>query len=146
MLAHVLGGLVKHMPKADIGFTRAYFTDAGKQDPFYTGFTEYVQSFHWHEDAFDVPAEGVLLAHNGQDEHQAFRFGQRAYGIQYHIEITPEMLDTWLKDFSTEKDLIGPYGTTLLQKLQQERPTLYPIYHKHSRRMIENFLRIADLL
>ncbi len=146
LLAHVLGGLVKRMPLAEVGFIRVSFTEAGQQDPLYDGFTNYLQSFHWHEDAFDVPPEGVLLAYNQHDEHHAFRFGKRAYGIQYHVEITPEMLDTWLKDFSSEKQLLGPHGDDIFRQILEERPTLYPIYREHSIRMIENFLKIAEIL
>lgn len=146
LLAHVLGGLVTHMPREEIGFVRVYFTPEGKQDPLYAGFTDYLQSFHWHEDVFDVPPAGVLLGQTEHGEHHAFRFGRRAYGIQYHVEITPEMLDTWIKNFSTEKDLAGPYGEAMFQRLKAERPTLYPIYHDHSTRMVENFLKIAALI
>lgn len=64
----------------------------------------------------------------------------------YHVEITPEMLDAWIKNFSTEKELAGPYGEALFQRLKAERPTLYPVYREDSMHMIENFLKIAELI
>jgi GMP synthase (glutamine-hydrolysing) len=145
LLAHVLGGLVTHLAQEEVGFVRVEFTEEGKKDPLYAGFSDYLQSFHWHEDVFDVPPEGILLGLSEHGIHQSFRFGRRAYGIQYHVEITPDMLDTWITDFSSEKELAGPYGEAIFQRLKAERPTLYPIYHEHSRHMIENFLKIAEL-
>ncbi len=145
LLAHVLGGQVTRMKVADVGFLRVHFTEEGKADPLYAGFTDTLQGYQWHDDTFDVPPEGIQLARNEQGEHQAFRFGRRAYGIQSHIEITPEMMDSWLASFSEEKDKLGGQGDEIYREILRERPTLYPLYRADSKRLLENFLRIAEL-
>lgn len=52
--------------------------------------------FHWHGDTFDLPAGAVRLARGEGCENQAFRYGPCAYGVQFHPEMTAEMVDTWL--------------------------------------------------
>ena len=47
----------------------------------------------WHEDAIvDLPPGAVLLARSSKYPNQAFRVGDRAWGLQFHIETPPEMV------------------------------------------------------
>jgi GMP synthase (glutamine-hydrolysing) len=52
--------------------------------------------FQWHGDTFDLPAGTVHLARSRWCENQAFRYGQSAYGLQFHIEMTATMIHEWL--------------------------------------------------
>jgi GMP synthase-like glutamine amidotransferase len=51
--------------------------------------------FHWHGDTFDLPQGAEWLAYSGKCRHQAYRYGRRVYGIQFHPEITAEMIEDW---------------------------------------------------
>jgi GMP synthase (glutamine-hydrolysing) len=52
--------------------------------------------YQWHSDGFDVPHGGELLATGGADfPHQAFRYGARAVGLQFHPEVTYHMMSRW---------------------------------------------------
>ena len=53
--------------------------------------------FHWHGDTFDLPKGAALLASSRLYPHQAFRIGRAAYGVQFHPEITTEMVDRWVR-------------------------------------------------
>jgi len=48
---------------------------------------------HWHHDTFDLPDGAVHLARSSQYENQAFRLGDCAYGLQFHVEASPEWAD-----------------------------------------------------
>lgn len=52
--------------------------------------------FQWHGDTFDLPAGTVQLARSPQCENQAFRYGDRAFGLQFHMEVTDEIIADWL--------------------------------------------------
>ena len=52
------------------------------------------EAFEWHSYAFDVPPNGVLLASNPVCA-QAFKVGEAAWGVQFHPEVTREMLEAW---------------------------------------------------
>jgi GMP synthase-like glutamine amidotransferase len=56
-----------------------------------------VEAVEWHDDTFDIPAGAVALASSEGCTHQAFRFGQSAYGLQFHPEVSPLMLAEWIK-------------------------------------------------
>jgi len=53
--------------------------------------------YHWHGDTFDLPPGATRLASSRLYENQAFRVGTRAYGLQFHPEITIEMVDAWVE-------------------------------------------------
>jgi GMP synthase (glutamine-hydrolysing) len=51
--------------------------------------------FHWHSETFDLPAGAALLARSDRTERQAFRYGSKCYGLQFHLELTPGMIVDW---------------------------------------------------
>jgi GMP synthase-like glutamine amidotransferase len=146
LLAHVLGAAVKRHSMTEIGFFDVPFTDEGQKDPLYEGLPGYQKVFQWHEDTFDLPAGAVRLATNHNTENQAFRFGRHAYGLQYHIELNPQMLDTWLHYPAFKQDIINTLGAEAYDTLEREQAAQYPVYRAHTRIMFENFLRISKLL
>jgi GMP synthase-like glutamine amidotransferase len=83
------------------------FTEEGNKNPLYEGFAGHQQAFQWHEDCFQLPEGAVALAHHIQGFNQAFRYGQHAYGLQYHIELTENMLDVWLHDPPMKNDKLS---------------------------------------
>ncbi len=89
LLAHVLGAEVRPAPKKEIGWHEVALTDAAADDPLFREVDESFTAFHWHGDVFALPDGAVPLARSAQTEHQAFRYGERAYGLLFHLEVTP---------------------------------------------------------
>ena len=54
-------------------------------------------TLQWHSDTFELPEGATLLATSPAYPHQAFRVGERAYGVQFHLEVTDEMADEWAR-------------------------------------------------
>ncbi len=146
LLAHVLGAPVKKHSLTPLGFYNVQATGMGKDDPLFHGLPDNMQVFHWHEDTFDIPREAVQLACNAQTENQAFRYGHHAYGTQYHIEVTPEMIDVWFHFPEYRQEIVSSLGEEAVDNYVSESASLFPIYRQHSRIMFENFLIIAGLL
>lgn len=146
LLANAFQAPIRRLPKEHIGFLLEHFTEEGLKDPLYRGLPGYQQAFQWHEDCFELPEGAVALAHHTDGSNQAFRYGHHAYGIQYHVELTEEMLNTWLHDLTLKNEFVGTYGLDIYNKVEQEVPQLFPTYAQHARIMIENFFRISKLI
>lgn len=146
LLAHALGAPVKRHSKASIGFYEVQLTEEGKADPLFRGLPGYQQVIHWHEDTFDIPRDAVQLAANAHTENQVFRYGRLAYGTQYHIELTPNMLDVWMHHPDYRQEIVNTLGERAADKFVSDRTRLYPLYRQHTRIMFENFLRIGGLI
>lgn len=85
----------------EIGWAPVQLTDAGLSDPLWAGFPERFQTFHWHGDTFDLPAGAALLART-ERYAQAFRLGPTAYGVQFHPEVVPPQLESWIRAYRLE--------------------------------------------
>tara|TARA_R110002110_G_scaffold30654_2_gene108410 strand:- start:177 stop:893 length:717 start_codon:yes stop_codon:yes gene_type:complete len=92
MLARVLGGRVWPHPegRVEIGYAPIRPTQAGRE--FFEG---PMKMFQWHRDGFDLPRCVELLATNEHFPSQAFRYGRKAFGVQFHPEVTPEIMERW---------------------------------------------------
>jgi len=99
LMAKALGAQVYKNPVREIGWEPVYVTPSAQDDPVFGGLHSTINSpttfFHWHGETFDVPDGGEWLAYSDKCRNQAFRFGKNAYGIQFHPEITPEMIVDW---------------------------------------------------
>jgi GMP synthase-like glutamine amidotransferase len=94
-LAVALGGEVTTGPEPEVGIGEVRLTRQAEDDAVFgpVGFT--LPCMHWHGDTFSLPAGSVLLARSELYPHQAFRHGERAYGLQFHVEITPAVAARW---------------------------------------------------
>ena len=52
--------------------------------------------FQWHGDGFDLPPGAQRLASSLYYDNQAFRIGKTVYGLQFHLEVTPVMIEQWM--------------------------------------------------
>lgn len=96
LLAKALGARVYPNARKEIGWYPIFPTPAARDDLLLQPFHPRETVFHWHGDTFDLPAGAVLLVRSAVCQHQAFRYGTTAYGVQFHVETTPDMLSAWL--------------------------------------------------
>jgi len=95
LIAKALGARVYRNPEKEIGWAPVYLTAAGARDRVFGGIASPANLFHWHGETFDLPAGTQWLAYSDKCRHQAYRFGRNVYGVQFHPEITPEMIVDW---------------------------------------------------
>lgn len=96
LLAKALGGDVRRNPVREIGWYDVRLTGEGKSDPVLSTFAERQEVFQWHEDGIELPSEAVHLASSPASSVQAFRFGEHAYGFQFHLEVDSSLIERWL--------------------------------------------------
>jgi GMP synthase (glutamine-hydrolysing) len=94
MLAKHLGKRVYRHPqgRVEIGYHRIDPTEEGRS-LCHAPFPRDV--YHWHREGFDLPCGADLLARGEHFEVQACRFGDAAYGLQFHPEVTYAMMCRW---------------------------------------------------
>lgn len=95
LLAASLGGRVYAGSRPEVGLMPVRLTRLAATDPVFAGLPPELLTFQWHGDTFELPPGGELLASSDAYPAQAFRWKSRAYGIQFHLEVTPELARQW---------------------------------------------------
>jgi len=103
LLARHLGARVGPHPQGfhEIGYFPVRATAEGRGL-----FADEQHFYHWHGEGFELPAGATLLAEGEFFRHQAFRYGD-AYGIQFHPEVTREMMLRWTEKSAHRMVLAG---------------------------------------
>jgi GMP synthase (glutamine-hydrolysing) len=94
-LAAALGASVTQGPAPEYGVGEVHLTTEAIGDPVFGPAPTPLPCVHWHGETFDLPEGAVLLAGNAAYENQAFRVGDRAYGLQFHVEVTGSLVAHW---------------------------------------------------
>jgi GMP synthase (glutamine-hydrolysing) len=102
--SHIFPGV-----RPEVGWAPVSLTMEGRQDPVLAHLAELGAVFHWHGETFDLPHGAVRLAFSPLTMNQAFRLGLTCYGLQFHLEVDPTMIEAWLgaypNDLGTDADL-----------------------------------------
>ena len=94
LLASSLGAKVYAGSEPEVGLLPVSLTADGRADPVLGSLPSEVIRLQWHGDTFDLPVGAALLASSPAYPNQAFRV-RNAYGVQFHLEVTPPMADEW---------------------------------------------------
>lgn len=92
IIAESLGATTDYSTHKEVGCFPIELTRAGREDPIFSQFLSPLDVMHWHNDMPGIPKEGVLLATSSGCPRQAFRYGDRVYGLQFHPEMTNESI------------------------------------------------------
>jgi GMP synthase-like glutamine amidotransferase len=94
LLASSLGGRVYPGPRPEVGVLPVSLTDDALLDPVFRGLPRDFLALQWHGDTFDLPKGAVRLAGSVDYPNQAFK-RRNAYGLQFHLEVSNEMVREW---------------------------------------------------
>jgi GMP synthase-like glutamine amidotransferase len=92
LLARLLGARVFKTPVPEFGYWPIERTEAGRASPLFEDLPVPLLGFLWHNDAFDLPSGAVRLARTEHCPNQAFSYGDRTFGLQFHLEFSAEQL------------------------------------------------------
>jgi GMP synthase (glutamine-hydrolysing) len=143
LLASALGAPVRSMESPELGLLPVELTAEGREHPLFEGLDDPFPSLQWHGDTFDLPPGAVRLASSPAAANQAFQAGERGFGIQFHLEVTPEMAREWAQ--------VPEYRAYLAEALDKERADAFLAelerraeeLHPTARRLFENWLKLA---
>jgi GMP synthase (glutamine-hydrolysing) len=97
LLAASLGARVYTGERPEIGVRGdVELSDAARADLVFAGAPRRITTLQWHSDSFELPRGATLLASSPGYVNQAFVW-RRAYGVQFHLEASPELAASWLE-------------------------------------------------
>lgn len=122
LLARALGARIRRNPVKEIGWYTVTPTPAGQQDRLIGRFGGPRRIFQWHGDTFDLPHGATHLASSEFCSHQAFRYGEKAYGLQFHLEVDQPLIERWLTVPAHRRELATLEGVIDPDAIRTETP------------------------
>jgi GMP synthase (glutamine-hydrolysing) len=119
LLAAALGAEVSAGPQPEVGVLSVYPTGAAASDPVFSLLPSEFRALQWHGDTWTLPAGAVQLARSAAYEQQAFVVN-RAYGLQFHIEIGVGLATEWGEVPAYASSLEAIMGAGALPRLLDE--------------------------
>ena len=136
LIARVAGGFVGFNPQGiNIGCTDIREEEGSRNDPLFSEMPSTFQSFVMHvQSVLRVPEGAVVLATDEKGMIQAIRFGEKAWGLQFHPELNPELMEAFIdwKDGAIKN--AGQNRDDLKSRL---------VECEHSRSLLARFVAIA---
>jgi GMP synthase (glutamine-hydrolysing) len=111
LIAKALGARVYRNPVREIGWAPVSWTEEAAADPLFRGFSRPETVFHWHGETFDLPDGAERLAYSEACANQAFRIAGNVYGLQFHPEVTPAIIEAWCRsdeDCGSAREMVEP--------------------------------------
>ena len=130
LLAKALGAKVKKNKKLEIGWYDVTPTSNGKKDDLISHFAGTEKIFQWHGDTFEIPKGAVHLASSKLCKNQAFKYGENAYGFQFHLEVDTNLIERWLNVPAHKIEIKNTNGEIIPENIHEQTP-------KHIDRLIE---------
>jgi GMP synthase (glutamine-hydrolysing) len=139
LLAASLGARVYPGDVPEVGLLPVELTPEGRTDPVFAELPDGLVTLQWHGDTFDLPDGAIRLAGSPAYRNQAFRF-KRAYGVQFHLEVSDEMAREWagVPAYATSLErTLGPGSAAPFLASIEERSAEM---RSHGRALFERFL------
>ena len=138
LIAKALNAKVFSGEKKEIGWLPISLSEQGKTDPIFNQLPSKLTVFQWHGDTFNLPQDAIHLANSNMFQNQAFRLGRACYALQFHLEVTGEMVNTWLDEYQIELDSLK--GVVNPHQIQQQTNTEAERLNCYSHTVFSNFL------
>jgi GMP synthase (glutamine-hydrolysing) len=105
ILADAAGGVARRASEPEIGWFEVEVTEEGADDPVIGPLAPSFTAFEWHSYEAMPPDSAVVLARSAICP-QAYRIGDRVWGIQFHAEVSAADLAHWIDDYDTDEDAV----------------------------------------
>jgi GMP synthase-like glutamine amidotransferase len=143
LLADALGGSVAPMAAPEVGVLGVSLSDDGTRDPLFAGLPAEAPCLQWHgSEVAALPDGAVALAASPACACQAFRIGENAYGLQYHVEATERTIPEWAAVPEYAASLEAVMGAGAVARFDAEVASALPEFNRLARRLYDNFKRL----
>jgi len=127
LMAATLGAEVRSGRQKEIGWHPVSLTGSAATDALWRQMPSRFTAYHWHGDVYDLPQGAVSLAASELTPCQGFRYGEKAYGFLFHMEVTEEIIKTMVLEFSRELDAANLTAGSIVEKSKDHLPALQTI-------------------
>jgi GMP synthase-like glutamine amidotransferase len=136
MLARALGGAVTRNPVKEIGWNPVKVDDNPTAREWFGNDLRDFTTFQWHGETFTIPPGGERILTGMHCPNQAYVVDDRHLGLQCHVEMTPEMISSWLGSGAgeLEENLSSP-AVQPAEKIRAEMPQKLPQLSKNAERL-----------
>ena len=144
LLADALGGTCGPMPKPEVGVLEIELNEAGKKDPIFKGMPAKQVCLQGHSVRVAQPPEGAtILATSDVCNNQAMRVGDKAWSMQYHLEIEPGTVENWMAIpayYDAFEKLLGKDG---IEKVKADSNARIDDFLSNAEQLYTNFMTLA---
>jgi GMP synthase-like glutamine amidotransferase len=140
LLAKAAHAPVTKAPEPEVGWHEVQLLPSAVEDEVLGGLPERFTAFQWHHYCFDLPGGAVPLAES-RVCMQAFRLGDRAWGLQFHCEVTREMVEDWISQCEAKPGYEEPGFDP--GRMRAETPAYIESWNDIGRRICTGFLEVA---
>ncbi len=141
LIAKALGSKVYKNSEKEVGWHPIQLTEAAKSDPVFSALPQELTVLHWHGDTFHLPNGAVHLARSPRCENQAFRWGENTYALQFHLEVTPAMVTSWVKSIDGKKDVQDAGEKT--EDILNQTPDAFSHLQPHAEKIFSDVFRLS---
>jgi GMP synthase (glutamine-hydrolysing) len=106
LLVAAAGGEVVRVRKPEIGWYEVLALPEAEGDPVLGALPERFEPYCWHSYGVELPAGAELLLRSRVCTH-GFRLGEAAWGVQFHPEVTREILLSWFASYRDDPDAVA---------------------------------------
>ncbi len=142
MMSRALGGEVTRNPVKEIGWNRVRVEDSPLARAWFGDDLREFTTFQWHGETFTIPPGGERILTGEHCPNQAYVVDERHLGLQCHVEMTPEMIASWIASgrSEVEANLASP-AVQPVERIRADMPKRLPELISTAERLYARWIR-----
>ena len=139
LIAQTAGAKVGPAVVPEVGWHPVELTPEGGDDPVLGGSPPRFAAYQGHSYGFALPPGAEALAHGNGDALQAYRVGNSCWGIQFHPEVTWEIVQPWIAEHAADGDVDDEAA------LREQTKANLPRWQAFGRALCSRFIERAEM-
>jgi GMP synthase (glutamine-hydrolysing) len=145
LLAAAMGGEVHPNPVPEIGWYRLHTLPPAHDDRLFRHFERHAHHvFQWHAYTFAPPPGAVTLAWTRNCRNQAYRLGDHAWGLQFHLEADEALIGRWLASEGGRAEIDRHWSLRRIAQIRAATHRHLPTAQPLSDRVFSEFVRLVS--
>jgi len=145
LIAKTLGASVYPNKEKEIGWYDVSPTADAQSDPLLSGFAAAEKVFQWHGETFNIPRSTRHLAFSSLCANQAFSYGDKVYGFQFHLEVDEAMIHRWLRVTENKQEIAALGGAITPEWIHEATPRHIQRLEQLSARVFGGFINLFGI-